>query len=148
VRAGGGLAFWDFDFLMANNQVAAARQIKDCQKKTGVSLGDLAAGFVSWLLYAYSPAGKRIDNPVALAVKRLRENGHAGPGGDFDILANLRPFALKALFDRDQAGTLWQIDDSKTKEIYCVNYRELAAPRKHELYRRLFGAQSEPSKTE
>ena len=142
-RVGGGQAFWDFDFLMANNQVAAARQIKDRQKETGASLGALAAGFVAWLLYAYSPDGKRIDDPVALAVKRLRENGHAGAGGDFDLLANLRPFALKALFDRDLAGTLWQIEDSKTKEIYCVNYRELAAPRKHELYRRLFGAQSD-----
>jgi hypothetical protein len=147
-RAGVGLVSWDFDFLMTNNLVAAARQIKDRQKEAGTSLGALAAGFVSWLLYAYSPAGKRIDDPVALAVKRLRENEHASAGGDFDLLANLPPFALRVLFDRDLAGTLWQADDSKTKEIYCVNYRELAAPRKRELYRRLFGAQSEPSETE
>ena len=144
----GNQAFWDFDFLMANNQVAAARQVKDRQKETGASIGDLAAGFVSWLLYAYSPAGSRIDNPVALAVKRLRENVHAGAGGDFDRLANLRPFELRVLFDKDLAGTLWQAGDSNAEEIYCVNYRELAAPRKRELYRRLFGAQPEPAKTE
>jgi hypothetical protein len=136
----GNLAFWDFDLLMANNQVGAARQIKDRQKETGASIGDLSAGFVSWILYAYSPAGNRIDNPVALAVKRLLENIHAGAGGDFDRLAHLKPYELKDLFDRDLAGELYQITSPTPEQtIFTTNYRPLDMAVKRELYCRLFG---------
>lgn len=140
-RGVGNLAFWDFDLLMANNQVGAARQIKDRQKETGASIGDLSAGFVSWILYAHSPAGSRIDNPIALAVKRLRENIHAGAGGDFDRLAHLKPFELKVLFDRDLAGELNQITSPTPEQtIFTANYRYLDMAFKRELYCRLFGS--------
>ena len=140
-REVGNLAFWDFDLLMANNQVGAARQIKDRQKETGASIGDLSAGFVSWILYAYSPAGNRIDNPVALAVKRLLENIHAGAGGDFDRLAHLKPYELRDLFDRDlAAGELYQIRSPTLEQtIFTANYRPLDLAVKRELYYRLFG---------
>jgi hypothetical protein len=139
-RGVGNLAFWDFDLLMSNNQVNAARQIKARQKETGASIGDLSAGFVSWVLYAYSPAGNRIDNPVALAVKRLRENIHAGAGGDFDRLAHLKPYQLKDLFDSDLAGELYQITSPTPEQtIFTVNYRPLDMAVKRELYCRLFG---------
>jgi DnaA N-terminal domain len=151
IRSGGGMgnqAFWDFNFLMQNNQVAKARDIQKRQKTTGASIETLAQGFVSWLLYAYSPSGRRIENPVALAAKRLLENVHTGAGGDFDRMACLKPYELKALFDHDLAGDLWEVSETIEKSIYVVNYEYLAGPYKRELYRRLFGAQSEPSKTE
>ncbi len=141
-RGRGNLAFWDFDLLMLNNQVAKAREIRERQKATGANIERLAQGFVSWLLYAYSPSGQRIDHPVALAAKRLLENVHAGAGGDFDCLALLRPFELKALFDQDFAGKLWEAKETIGKDIYTVNYRQLVEPRKRELYRRLFGGEA------
>ena len=95
---------------------------------------------MSWLLYAYSPAGSRIDNPVALAVKRLLENIHAGAGGDFDRLAHLKPYELKDLFDRDLAGKLYQIRPPTPEQtIFTANYRPLDMAVKRELYCRLFG---------
>jgi hypothetical protein len=144
IRSGGGMgnqAFWDFDFLMQNNQVAKARDIQKRQKATGASIEALAQGFVSWMLYAYSPSGRRIEDPVALAAKRLLENVHTGAGGDFDRLAHLKPFELKALFDHDLAGDLWGVGETIEKSIYVVNYGHLTGPYKRELYRRLFGGE-------
>jgi hypothetical protein len=144
IRSGGGMgnqAFWDFDFLMQNNQVAKAREIQKRQKATGASIEALAQGFVSWLLYAYSPSGRRIEDPVALAAKRLLENVHTGAGGDFDRLAHLKPFELKALFDHDLASDLWGVSDTIEKSIYVVNYGHLTGHYKRELYRRLFGGE-------
>jgi hypothetical protein len=135
----GNIAFWDFDFLMANNQVGAAHQIQEHQKHTGASIRELAAEFVSWLLYAYSPAGSRIDNPVALAIKRLLENVHPGAGGDFDRLAHLKPYELKDLFDRDLADL--PLPDSPIAQVYSANFADVSTPLKHELYRRLFGGE-------
>ena len=144
IRSGGGMgnqAFWDFNFLMQNNQVAKAREIQKRQKATGASIEALAQGFVSWLLYAYSPSGRRIEDPVALAAKRLLENVHTGAGGDFDRLAHLKPFDLKALFDHDLASELWEVNETIEKSIYVVNYGHLSGPYKRELYRRLFGGE-------
>jgi len=140
-RGAGNLAFWDFNFLMANNQVAKARDIQQRQKATGANIEALAQGFVSWLLYAYSPSGQRIEDPIALAAKRLLENVHTGTGGDFDRLAHLKPFELKALFDHDLAGDLWEVNETIEKSIYVVNYGHLTGPYKRELYRRLFGGE-------
>ena len=126
---------------MQNNQVAKARDIQQRQKATGASIEALAQGFVSWLLYAYSPSGQRIEDPIALAAKRLLENVHTGAGGDFDRLAHLKPFELKALFDHDLAGDLWEVKETIEKSIYVVNYGHLTRPYKRELYRRLFGGE-------
>jgi hypothetical protein len=78
---------------------------------------------------------------VALAAKRLLENVHTGAGGDFDRLAHLKPFELKALFDHDLAGDLWGVSETIEKSIYVVNYGHLSGPYKCELYRRLFGGE-------
>lgn len=140
-RGMGNPAYWDFSFLVTNNQVAKAAEIRKRQKATGADIEQLAQGFVSWLLYAYSPSGQRVANPVALAVKRILENVHAGAGGDYDRLAQLRPVELKAIFDQDLAGVLWEARDSIEKDIYTMNYKDLIKPKKQELYRRLFGGE-------
>ena len=135
----GNMAFWDFDFLMSNNSVNPGSKVNllKANKKFGRSIASLSAGFVSWLLYAYSPAGSKISDPIGLAVKRLCENVNAGAGGEFNRLAKLSPFALKTLFDTDLAG----VDPSESLEagIYMLNYHDLQAIHKQELYRRLFG---------
>jgi hypothetical protein len=125
---------------MKNNSVLKVKELLALQKTRGTRFEELAAGFVSWLLYAYSPAGSRVTNPISLAVRRLLENVHAGAGGDFDRLAHLRPFALKAIFDHDLAGELWRVTDSTEKEIYASNFAQLPASARRELYRRLFGS--------
>jgi hypothetical protein len=85
----GNMAFWNFDFLTSNNSVnpGGKGNLLKTNKKFGRSISDLSAGFVSWLLYAYSPAGSKVSDPVGLAIKRLCENVSAGAGGDFNRLA-------------------------------------------------------------
>jgi len=135
----GNMAFWDFDFLIQNNSVNPGGKIKmlKANKDFGRSIADLSGGFVSWLLYAYSPTGVKVSDPVGLAVKRLCENVSAGAGGDFNRLAKLTPYALRALFDADMAD----IDpgDSVEAGIYKLNFQDLQPIHKQELYRRLFG---------
>ncbi len=135
----GNMAFWDFDFLIQNNSVNPGGRIKmlKANKEFGRSIVDLSGGFVSWLLYAYSPTGAKVSDPIGLAVKRLCENVSAGAGGDFNRLAKLTPYALRALFDADMAG----IDpgDSLEAGIYKLNFHDLQPIHKQELYRRLFG---------
>ena len=135
----GNMAFRDFDFLMSNNSVNPGSKVNllKANKKFGRSIASLSAGFVSWLLYAYSPAGSKISDPIGLAVKRLCENVNAGAGGEFNRLAKLSPFVLKTLFDTDLAG----VDHGENLEagIYMLNFHDLQAIHKQELYRRLFG---------
>ncbi len=50
--------------------------------------------FVSWLLYACSPAGDGIQNPLAYALASLRDFPERGAGGPFDQLASLPPAEL------------------------------------------------------
>ena len=135
----GNMAFWDFDFLLSNNSVNPGSKVNllKSNKKFGRSIASLSAGFVSWLLYAYSPVGSKISEPVGLAVKRLCENVSAGAGGDFNRLAKLTPYALRSLFDADMAGV--DLGESQEAGIYKLNFHDLQAIHKQELYRRLFG---------
>jgi hypothetical protein len=136
----GNMAFWDFDFLIQNNSVnpVSKGRLLRTNKGFGRSIADLSGGFVSWLLYAYSPTGAKVSDPVGLAVKRLCENVNAGAGGEFNRLAKLKPFALRALFDADMAGL--DPGDSVEAGIYKLNFQSLQPIHKQELYRRLFGS--------
>jgi len=57
----------------------------------------LGQSFVSWLLYACSPVGKGIKNPLAYVLAALCEDPRRGPGGIFDRLAALPPVELICL---------------------------------------------------
>ena len=145
-RQGGGRgnrqAFWDFEFLASNNlvQPGSKTELLRVNKKFGRDIAALSRGFVSWLLYAYSPAGVRVKDPVALAVKRLREQVHAGAGGEVEHLAGLSPFRLQAIMDADLAGL--KIGDELDVELYERNFHDLEFKYKRELYARLFGAEN------
>ena len=136
----GNMAFWDFDFLTSNNSVNPGSKINllKSNKKFGRSISDLSTGFVSWLLYAYAPAGSKVSDPIGLAIKRLCENVNAGAGGDFNRLAKLNPYTLKSLFDADMANM--DLGESLEAGIYELNFHDLQTIHKHELYRRLFGS--------
>lgn len=135
----GNLAFWDFDFLMQNNAVSGAskRKLLETMKSMGRDLPSLSRGFVSWLLYAHSPAGARIQDPVGLAIRCLLDNVHAGAGPDFDHLASLSPRALKRLFDEDFRGGF--LEDGPGN-VYHAHFSEMPAALKESLYHRLFGS--------
>lgn len=137
----GSPAFWDFDFLIENNSVQpqGKKNLLITNKKFGRNIKRLSEGFVSWLLYAYSPNGSRVNDPVALAVKRLCTEMHEGAGGDLNRLAQMPPHALKSLFDADLAGKEF-LGDSIEANIYSINFQGLLKIHKQELYRRLFGS--------
>jgi hypothetical protein len=144
-NAGGGLGsnqYWDFDFLMQANAVNPGTVTHFRQKiKQGMPIAKLSTLFVSWLLYAHSPSAGRIQNPVSIAIRRIRQNPHAGLP-DFDRLAALKPFQLKALFDTDLAGgSLADMDDLSPGHLglYKQHIAPLDTDHKRQLYRCLFG---------
>lgn len=53
--------------------------------------------FISWVLFACSPAGEGINNPVAYALASLKEDPERGAGRAYDSLAALPPHELVAL---------------------------------------------------
>ena len=53
--------------------------------------------FVSWVLFACSPAGDGINNPVAYALASLKEDPQRGAGRAYDALAALSPAELVPL---------------------------------------------------
>ncbi|HUH96617.1 MAG TPA: hypothetical protein VLZ89_04610 [Anaerolineales bacterium] len=63
-----------------------------------------AQAFVSWVLFACSPSGDAIDDPVAYAIASLREDPLQGAGGSFDRLAQMRPSQLMHCIETAPAG--------------------------------------------
>lgn len=53
--------------------------------------------FVSWVLFACSPAGEGINNPVAYSIAALKENPGCGAGRAYDSLAALPTLELVTL---------------------------------------------------
>jgi hypothetical protein len=66
--------------------------------------------FVSWLLYACSPAGEGIQNPLAFALASLRDFPDRGSGGAYDQLADLPPAELITL-------VRWSVEQGGKKYI-------------------------------
>ncbi len=77
---------WVLDRLLSVNRVHP-------KTRKSVRGGD-AKALVSWLLYAMSPEGSGIKNPVSYALTRLGEDPTSGAGGAFDDLAALSPSDL------------------------------------------------------
>jgi len=86
-----------------------------------------AQAFVSWLLYACSPAGEGIQNPLAYALASLRETPDRGPGGAYDRLAALPPAELVRL-------VRWSVKRASNKYAFD------AAPSGNESWNRTMGA--------
>lgn len=85
---------WDLGKLLLANRVDAS--VCDGLIVRGAS----AQAFVSWLLYAASPSGKGVQNPVSHAIVRLRAAPATGAGGAFERLAALRPAELLSLLQQ------------------------------------------------
>jgi len=135
----GNGGFWDFDALMLNNSVLKSSGILAANKKFGRDLKTLCQGFVSLILYAYSEQGGKLRiDPTAMAVSGLCKNVHAGAGGDYDRLAKLPPYLLKAIFDNDLQDIPCDENDWEA-QLYQLHFKNLPPEDKAHLYRRLFG---------
>jgi hypothetical protein len=77
---------WVLDRLLSLNRVHP-------KTRKAVRGGDPKA-LISWMLYALSPQGGGIRNPISYALARLGEDPTCGAGGDFDNLAALPPSEL------------------------------------------------------
>ena len=89
---------WDLNDLLDRNRVSAKNQ------ELLVENGLRAQAFVSWLLYATSPNGNGIRDPIAHTVSRLIPDPSRGAGGTFDQLANLPANELADLLIREVNG--------------------------------------------
>jgi hypothetical protein len=87
---------WVLDRLLSVNRVHP-------KTRKSVRGGD-AKALVSWLLYAMSPEGSGIKNPVSYALTRLGEDPTSGAGGAFDDLAALPPSELIAVIQDGVRG--------------------------------------------
>jgi hypothetical protein len=87
-----GIPSWDFVVLFQRFPINSSTKRR--LKETKAS----AHAFVSHLLYAISPSGRGINNPLAYTLSELKANPHMGAGERFDRLAMLPPRELWRLF--------------------------------------------------
>jgi hypothetical protein len=75
-----------------------------------------ARAFISWLLYACSPAGEGIQNPLAYTLASLRDFPDRGSGGPYDQLAALPPADLIQLvrWSVKQAGRNYDLQSTSS----------------------------------
>ena len=134
----GSRAYWDWDDLMSKNSVSMpmSKKLLIANKKAERDISRLCHNFVSWMLYAYSEAGRGVNNPVSNALARLQENTFSGAGGDFERLAALTPRELKSLIDTDLAGK--ELPDTLAASLFEFNFANTPEDYKRELRRRLF----------
>jgi hypothetical protein len=86
--------------------------------------------FVSWLLYATSPRGARIKDPVGLAISKLSKYPGKGAGGGYDKLSQRVPEELLSLIQnellykspRDRDWMLSMAGSEHTKLITLLGY--------------------------
>jgi hypothetical protein len=125
----GSLAYWDLDFLFANNSVSSKKQAE--LRKKGAS----GETFVAWLLYAKSAAGEGLRDRTGIsnAIARTLESPRGGPGGAASALANLPPHRLKAMLEQDIEGEMIE------HTAYEAAFETLPNSGKKALLKQLFG---------
>jgi hypothetical protein len=85
---------------------------------------------VSWLLYAASPRGTNITDPVGFTISRLTQNPKKGAGGGFDRLSQRSPQELVSLiretlllhYPRDHDWSICMDGARKTKLLELIEY--------------------------
>jgi hypothetical protein len=87
---GGGVGNeWDLGELLSHHH-----QIRPQDRQTLLSKQASSQAFVSWLLYAHSPAGQGIKRPGQFVASRLLKAPHDGAGEPYDQAARLSPAQL------------------------------------------------------
>lgn len=90
---------WDLSVLFSRNP-----SVKIDTQKILLEQNASAHAFVSWLIYAASPAGKGITKPAQFAASKLVGNNQAGAGCIYDRMAALPPKNLYELIDGVLSG--------------------------------------------
>ena len=98
IRAGVVDPDWNLKELLIRNRISAKNQALLLEN------GLTAQAFVSWLLYAASPSGDVIRDPIAHAVSRLISYPDRGAGGAYDQLADMPVNDLAELLTRELTG--------------------------------------------
>jgi len=95
--------------------------------------GASGQAFASWLIYAYTPLGAKLEDLVGNAIVRLCESPNTGAGGVCDRLAALPPEKLKAAIEKSLSG--FPVELSGFESAFGRTQKD----RKQELLGRLFG---------
>ena len=85
--------FWELKPLLQRNLVHPKVQRELLELEASVQ------GFVSWVLFACSPAAARLNDPLGYALSQVRAEPLSSAGGLFDRLAALPPAELLHLID-------------------------------------------------
>ena len=88
-----GQAFWQLKTLLQQNNVHPKVQRELLKEQASVH------AFVSWVLFAASPQGRRLSDPLGYALSQLRQAPLQEPRGRFRQFANLPPAELLLLID-------------------------------------------------
>jgi hypothetical protein len=92
-----GDSSWDFNKILELNRVKP-----DLRNAFNDSCDPHS--FVSWILYAYGPEGRGINDATALAVARLAQKPGEGAGGAYDHLADQPPRELYSMLQQAIRG--------------------------------------------
>jgi hypothetical protein len=126
IGAGVGVSSWDFNKLLELNRVKPDLRsafTDSCDPRS----------FVSWILYAYGPEGRGIDDATALAVARLAQKPNEGAGGAYDHLADRPPRELYDMLQQTVRGGY--VDNYQFRRAFS----KLRPEALQELSERLFG---------
>jgi len=85
--------FWELKPLLQRNLVHPKVQRELLEMEASVQ------GFVSWVLFACSPAAARLSDPLGYALSQVRADPLSSAGGLYDRLAALPPGELLHLID-------------------------------------------------
>jgi hypothetical protein len=91
--AGAVPAFWELKTLLRQNNVHPKVQRELLEGQASVH------AFVSWALFAASPQGRRLSDPLGYALSQLRQDPLQEPRGGFRQFAILPPAELLLLID-------------------------------------------------
>jgi hypothetical protein len=95
--AGAATAFWEIKTLLKQNNVHPKVQRELLDANASVH------SFVAWILFAASPQGRRLSDPLGYAISQLRQEPSGNPPKLFHKFASLPPAELRLLIDSTPA---------------------------------------------
>jgi hypothetical protein len=95
--AGTAPDFWELKTLLKQNNVHPKVQRELLEANASVQ------SFVAWVLYAASPQGRRLSDPLGYAISQLRQDPSSNPPKNFHRFASLPPAELMTLIDSTPA---------------------------------------------
>jgi hypothetical protein len=95
--AGAAPVFWELKTILKQNNVHPKVQRELLEANASVQ------SFVAWILFAASPQGRRLSDPLGYAISQLRLDPSGNPPKPFHKFASLPPVELMMLIDSTPA---------------------------------------------